>query len=150
MGAGLEGQCLRSVLEPAPQGMGAPQATESTQRNDVEAHRSLLGDPDPRPGSTSCLLQGPQNHVYPPLHHMIRPGWGSGPRSDASFLSLTALWHDTNQILERFYVPTRSVKTQRGPRERHTSRTGFFDYLGTCPTLRRKCACSAIKAPYIL
>ena len=26
-----------------PQGMGAPQATDSTQGNDVEAHRSLAG-----------------------------------------------------------------------------------------------------------
>ena len=29
------------ILEPAPQGMGAPQATESTQGNDAETHRSL-------------------------------------------------------------------------------------------------------------
>ena len=35
------------VLEPAPQGMGAPQATESTQQSDVEALRSFSG----RPGS---------------------------------------------------------------------------------------------------
>ena len=32
-----------SVLEPAPQGMGAPQATESTQQNGVEALRSFPG-----------------------------------------------------------------------------------------------------------
>ena len=29
------------VLEPAPQGMGAPQAMGNTQGNDVEAHRNL-------------------------------------------------------------------------------------------------------------
>ena len=29
------------ILEPAPQGMGAPQATENTQENDVEALRNL-------------------------------------------------------------------------------------------------------------
>ena len=30
-----------NILEPAPQGMGAPQATESTQQNGVEALRSF-------------------------------------------------------------------------------------------------------------
>ena len=33
----------KSKLEPAPQGMGAPQATESTQQDDVEGLRSLPG-----------------------------------------------------------------------------------------------------------
>ena len=32
-----------TLLEPAPQGMGAPQATESTQQNGVEALRSFPG-----------------------------------------------------------------------------------------------------------
>ena len=36
-------KCSHSILEPAPQGMGAPQATENTQGNDAEAHSGLPG-----------------------------------------------------------------------------------------------------------
>ena len=32
---------LHIILEPAPQGMGAPQATGDTQGNDADAHRCL-------------------------------------------------------------------------------------------------------------
>ena len=39
----LEKIRVDKVLEPAPQGMGAPQATGNTQRNDAEAPRSLHG-----------------------------------------------------------------------------------------------------------
>ena len=34
---------MHGILEPAPQGMGAPQATENTQGNDAETHSSLPG-----------------------------------------------------------------------------------------------------------
>ena len=41
----LYGNTIVNAELPAdlPQGMGAPQATDSTQGNDVEAHRSLAG-----------------------------------------------------------------------------------------------------------
>ena len=56
------------LLEPAPQGMGAPQATENTQGNDAEASRSL-------PAEIQVPTQGPlhgcYNGVCPLLHHLI-------------------------------------------------------------------------------
>ena len=46
---------FRYILEPAPQGMGAPQATGNTQGNDVEAHRSL----------SEGFLSPPRIHLMP-------------------------------------------------------------------------------------
>ena len=38
---------------------------------------------------------------------------------------------------------TKSVNIPARPNERYYTRTSFSDYLGTGPTLRRKCACGA-------
>ena len=37
----FQSKTLKKILEPAPQGMGAPPATGNTQGNDVEADRSF-------------------------------------------------------------------------------------------------------------
>ena len=65
------------ILEPAPQGMGAPPATGNTQGNDVEAHRSLSVGIQV---SAQCPPHACYNGVCPLLHHLISPGWGSSTR----------------------------------------------------------------------
>ena len=106
------------------------------------------GGPQKPPRGISVSAQDPPHACYNGvcrlLHHQISPGWGSSTHFRAPETSVTAPSHDTNQILERFYVSTYLNHFPTEHRSVVYIRTSFSDYLGTWPTLGRKCACGAI------
>ena len=127
------------ILEPAPQGMGAPQATDSTHGTDVETHRSLAGRSGflfrvhLMPRKPSLSASSPPN----PTHVGV---WAAFSRT-GNTPNCPMSSHKSN--IKRFYVPTSSVDFPTQPHERHEPRTSFSDYLGTWLTFGRKCACGA-------
>ena len=88
------------LLEPAPQGMGAPQATGNTQGRRGSSWD--LTDPSPDPLHYYLIVTSippefrTQNHI--PLHHPLRPRWGSDTRVNASKKCPTVRWHHKNKI----------------------------------------------------
>ena len=76
----------QKLLDPCLRGMGAPKGNEHTRGTLLDPTEASLRDPDPRPGSTSCLLQCcPSPATAPDLTHLgvFDAFWRNGNMSNS-------------------------------------------------------------------
>ena len=106
-------------LEPAPQGMGAPQASRERSGNarcsTQPLHDDAGQDLDPDRGAT--------NGVRHNTLHQIRPPWGSGTRITTTESGGGCRWHDRMRLLTKVFLSTWS---NHSPTQHNKSRVPYL------------------------
>ena len=132
----------------SPAGHGGAAGLGNTRGNDAETHRSLHGR----------AWWSPRVHLMPatrvsfrlfttrsdPYGGLGRSVWGAGCPKPSHVMRNLEFQKD-RMFAHTFNLSLNSIaKSYILMMMYMYTRTSFFDYLGTWPTLRRKCACSAI------